>query len=181
MSSDYKIKISEPCAVELRRQADTLGVTINTLMSQLIEERATVTPSIDVAAGVFLSYLEPEHRKLILDCAAETQRSPAAYILSYILRAHEQGATALPVPEAADPVQHLPLARANGAEADVQACDWCHRPFTPTHEGQRYCPDPAEGESCGRQAGLAAVRAKRSKRSDSSIPSPHVVDHQVRI
>ena len=30
MSSDYKIKISEPCAVELRRQAETAGLTINT-------------------------------------------------------------------------------------------------------------------------------------------------------
>ena len=57
MSSDYKIKIAEPCAVELRRQAEALGVTINTLMTQLIEERAALTPSIETAAGVFLDEL----------------------------------------------------------------------------------------------------------------------------
>src|SRR3990172_8618543 len=109
MSSDYKIKIAEPCAVELRRQAEALGVTINTLMTQLIEERAALTPSIDTAAGVFLAHLEPEHRKLILDCATETHRSPAAYIMSYIQRAHDQGATALPIAEALDPSVQMPL------------------------------------------------------------------------
>ncbi len=181
MSSDYKIKINEPCVVELKRQADTLGVTVNTLMAQLVEERATITPSLEVAAGVFLSYLEPEHRKLILDVAAETRQSPAAYILAYIQRAHDQGATALPVPEASDPTMHAPLAPANDAIAKAQPCAWCHKPFTPSREGQRYCPDLDEGESCGRQAGLAAVRASRNKRSDSSIPSPHIVEHLVRI
>ncbi len=181
MSSDYKIKINEPCVVELKRQADTLGVTVNTLMSQVIEERVTITPSLEVAAGVFLSYLEPEHRKLILDVAAETRQSPAAYILAYIQRAHDQGATAIPVPEATDPTTHAPLSTANDAIAKAQPCAWCQRPFTPAREGQLYCPDTDEGESCGRQAGLAAVRASRNKRSDPSISAPHIVDHIVRI
>jgi hypothetical protein len=180
MSSDYKIKISEPCAFELHKQADALGVTINTLMTQLIEERATITPSIDIAAGVFLSYLEPEHRKLILDCAEETHRSPSAYILAYIHRAHDQGATALPIPEAIDPSITPPIALANGAEPEPTLCEWCQRPFTPAQEGQRYCPTPPDGESCGRQASLAAVRAARQKRSDASIPAPHILASFVR-
>lgn len=180
MSSDYKIKISEPCAVELRKQADALGLTINTLMTQLIEERATITPSIDVAAGVFLSYLEPEHRKFIMECADETHRSPAAYIMSYIQLAHDRGETQIPVAEAVDPTLQLPLALANNLEPTLQSCEWCQRPFTPTQDGQRYCPTPDEGESCGRQASLAAVRAARSKRSEPSITAPHIIDHQIR-
>lgn len=181
MSSDYKIKISEPCAVELRKQAESMGLTINTLMTQLIEERATITPSIDIAAGVFLSYLEPEHRKLIIDCAEETHRSPAAYIMSYIQRAHDQGATSVPVAEAVDPSVHAPLTIANGADVGPTLCEWCQHPFTATQDGQRYCPPPSDGESCGRQASLAAIRAARRKKSDTSIPAPHIVDHQVRI
>jgi len=181
MSSDYKIKISEPCAVELRKQAESMGLTINTLMTQLIEERATVTPSVDVAAGVFLAHLEPEHRKLILDCAADTQRSPAAYIMSYIKRAHDQGATAVPVSETFDPSTQLSFLPPNNAEVGPVLCEWCQRPFTPTQEGQRYCPPPVDGESCGRQAGLAAIReARRSKHSDPNIPASHIIDYQVR-
>ena len=179
MSSDYKIKISEPCAVELRKQADSLGLTINTLMAQLVEERATVTPSIDIAAGVFLSYLEPEHRKFITDLAEETKRSPASYLMSYIQLAHDRGETAVPVAEAVDPTLQLPLALANGVDATPILCEWCQRPFTPAQEGQRYCPTPEQGESCGRQASLAAIRAARTKRSDASIPAPHVVYYQV--
>lgn len=180
MSSDYKIKISEPCAFELHKQAESMGLTINTLMSQLIEERATVTPSVDVAAGVFLSYLEPEHRKFIVELAEETKRSPAAYIMSYIKLAHDRGETSIPVAEALDPTMQLPLALANGVDAPTLLCDWCQRPFTPAQDGQRYCPTPENGESCGRQASLAAVRAARNKRSDTAISAPHVVDYQVR-
>jgi len=180
MSSDYKIKVSEPCSFELRKQADALGITINTLMAQLIEERATVTPSIEIAAGVFLSHLEPEHRKLIIDCAEETHRSPAAYIMSYIQRAHEQGATALPIAEALDPSSQLPLAFANNADPGVMLCEWCQRPITTPHAGQRYCSTPVDGESCGRQASLAAIRAARRKTSEIDIPAPHIIEHMVR-
>lgn len=180
MSSDYKIKISEPCAFELHKQADTLGITVNTLMAQLIEERATITPSIDIAAGVFLSYLEPEHRKFITELATETKRSPAAYIMSYIKLAHDRGETAIPVAEAVDPSTQLPLAFANGIEASPILCEWCQRPFTPAQDGQRYCPTPEQGESCGRQASLAAVRAARNKkRSDAVIPAPQIINYQV--
>ena len=180
MSSDYKIKISEPCAVELRKQAESMGLTINTLMTQLIEERATVTPSIDIAAGVFLSYLEPEHRKFIMELAEETKRSPAAYIMSYINLAHDRGETAVPVAEAVDPSTQPPLSLANGTAPSPTLCEWCQRPFTSTQEGQRYCPPPELGESCGRQASLAAIRASRQKRSESSIPAPHIVNYEVR-
>lgn len=181
MSSDYKIKISEPCAMELRRQAETAGITVNTMMTQILEERVTLVPSIDVAAGVFLSHLEPEHQKLILDCAAETQRSPAAYIMSYIQRAHDQGATALPIAEALDPSLHQPLSLPNGATMDVVLCEWCQRPIPTPYVGQRYCPAPPEGESCGRQAALAAIRAARQKTSDSTIPAPHIIEHHVKV
>lgn len=181
MSSDYKIKISEPCAVELRKQAESMGVTINTLMTQLLEERATITPSVDVAAGVFLSYLEPEHRQFIVELAEDTKRSPAAYIMSYIKLARDRGETAIPVAEALDPAASRPLALANGVEASPILCEWCQRPFLPVQEGQRYCPTPEQGESCGRQASLAAVRASRNKRSDLSVPAPHITDYQVRI
>lgn len=181
MASDYKIKVSEPCSFELRKQADALGVTVNTLMAQLIEERATVTPSIDVAAGVFLSHLEPEHRKLILDCAEDTHRSPAAYIMSYIQRAHDQGATALPVAEARDPSLQQPLAFANQADPGVVLCEWCQHPLVTPYAGQRYCAPPAEGESCGRQAALATIRAARQKTHDASIPSPHIIAHTIRM
>lgn len=181
MSSDYKIKISEPCAVELRQQADAMGLTINTLMAQLVEEKATVTPSVDIAAGVFLSYLEPDHRKFILDLANENGRSPAAYIMSYIKLAHDRGETAIPIAEAVDPSTHRSFITPNNAEVDPPLCEWCQRPFTPTQDGQRYCPPPAEGESCGRQASLAAVRAaRRGKRPDLSGATPQIIDYHVR-
>lgn len=184
MSSDYKIKITEPCAVELRRQAESMGLTINTLMTQLIEERATITPSIDVAAGVFLAHLEPEHRKLILDCAAETNRSPAAYIMSYIQRARDQGATASPIAEALDPSVQQQFAFPNGAEVGVvKLCEWCQRPLTEigVKEGHRYCLPPTDGESCGRQAGLAAIRAAHRRASEPGVPAPHIVEHHIRM
>lgn len=179
MSSDYKIKISEPCAGELRRQADAAGITINSMIAQLVEERVSLVPSIDIAAGVFLSHLEPEHQKLILDCAAETNRPVAAYIMSYIHRAHDQGATALPIAETLDPTLKQPLSIPNGAPIEAVLCEWCQRPIPTPYAGQRYCPAPQEGESCGRQAALATIRASRKKTSDDSIPAPHVIEHHI--
>lgn len=180
MSSDYKIHIAESRAAELRKQADALGITVNTLMTQILEERVTLTPSIDVAAGVFLSYLEPEHRKLILECADENKRSPAAYLMSYIQLARDRGETTLPVGEGLDPSLTAPLSAVPNAERSPSICEWCHHAFTPEREGQRYCPAPDDGESCGRQASLAALRATRAQKSDSTIPAPHIVERLVR-
>lgn len=180
MSSDYKIKINESIAVELRKQADTIGITVNALMAQLVEEKATLTPSIEVAAHVFLSYLEPEHRKFIIDLAADAHRSPAAYIMSYIKLAHDRGETAIAVSELLDPSTTKPMGTVPNVEPVMSTCEWCQRPFTPQQEGQRYCPPPDEGESCGRQASLAAVRAKRHKTLSTGLPAPHIVEHLVR-
>lgn len=180
MSSDYKIKVEEACVFELRKQAEAKGITVNTLMSQIVEGVVT-QPSIDIAAEVFLSYLEPEHRKFIIDMAADSHRSPAAYIMSYITLAHDRGETAIAVPEALDPTTQSPLAATASAPVKESTCEWCQRPFTPQQEGQRYCPTPIEGESCGRQASLAAIRSARNKTVDRSIPAPHIVEHTVRM
>lgn len=182
MSSDYKIKISEPTAVRLREQADKLDITINTLIAQIVEgdtlaDRAPRDSTPDEAAAYFLNQLEPEHRKLIEDCAKETQRHPASYIMSYIKLAHDQGNTAKALPEALDPTTQPvpPVALSN------KLCEWCQTPLE--NRNARFCPDPGDGtESCGRQASLFAVRsARRGKATGKELPAPHVMDRTIKV
>ena len=176
MSSDYKIKISEQRAAELRRQAEEIGVTVNTMIAKTVEDAPP--PTLDAAAAVFLAQLTDEHRKLILDCAQETGRTPAAYILSYIMRAHDQGATAVPIAETLEEARITPLPVGNA----TKRCEWCHQPFQADRPDQRYCPPPLDGESCGRQAGLDAVRkARKGAISPGIIPAPHIVEHVVKV
>jgi hypothetical protein len=183
MSSDYKIKISEPRAVALRKQADELDISVNTLMAQIVEGDTLGAPAapreitFDDAASVFLGQLEPEHRKLIEDCAAETQRTPASYILSYIKLAHDQGNTAKAIPEAFDPTQKAVPAVA----LSNKSCEWCQKPLE--DRNARYCPAPDDGtEPCGRQASLHELRMKRSGQlADKNLPHPHVMDRRIKV
>lgn len=183
MSSQYKISISEPRAAALRAQAEELDITINTLISQIVEGETTpapltAPPSFDDAAEIFLQQLEPEHRKLIEDCAKETDRSPASYILSYIKLAHDQGNTAKALPEALDPVINKPL---HNATPGTKRCEWCTTPLEDLHA--RFCPDPGDGtESCGRQASLATLRnSRRAKTTEEGVPHTRVVERHIKV
>ena len=181
MSSDYKIRISESRAGELRAQAEALDISINTLMAQIVENQTVPAPasriaSPDEAAAYFLDKLEPEHRKLIEDCSRETQSHPASYLLGYIKLAHDQGNTAKMLPEAPDPTrsQSSPVALSN------TACEWCHAPLE--NRTARFCPEPADGtESCGRQASLAVIRAARRKAAPQGLPMPKVMERTFRV
>ena len=176
MSSAYKIHISEERAFALRERAKELDTTINKVITALVEDEAPLT--LAAAAEVFMNQLDPEHKRLILDCCNETKRSPATYILAYIQRAHDQGATAIPVPEIAEPRE---VARPT-APQPPSTCAYCHKPFFASQEGQKYCPMPDDGESCGRKASLQAVRDARSKKvSPAIIPAPHVVERVVKL
>lgn len=175
MSSDYKIRISETRAAQLRQQADDLDITINTLIAQIVEgdtTPVTANPA-DAAAAYFLDKLEPEHRKLIEDCCRETQSTPASYILGYIKLAHDQGNTAKMLPEALDPTRVAPVALSN------KACEWCNAPLEDCNA--RFCPPPVEGESCGRQASLAAIRAARRKNAPQDLPTPRITERHIKV
>lgn len=180
MSSDYKIRISESRAAALRAQADELDITINTLMAQIIEGETSgpqvPTPANpDTAAIYFLDQLEYEHRKLIEDCCKETKMHPASYILSYIKLAHDQGNTSKTLPEALDPTTRIePVALSN------KTCEWCHTLLE--DRNARFCPPPAEGESCGRQASMAALRASRNKPSNTDgLPKPKITERHIKV
>ena len=182
MSSDYKIKISEPTAVRLREQAEALGITVNTHIAQLIEAHPAPTPTpqattADEAAEYFLGQLEPEHRKLIEDCARDAMRHPASYIMSYIKLAHDQGNTAKSLPEALDQTVNTvaPVALSN------KSCEWCQKPLE--NRNARFCNDPTDGsESCGRQASLYVLReSRRKKLTGNELPHPTVMDRHIKV
>lgn len=178
MSSDYKIKISEKRAAELRSQAEELDITINTLIAQIVEGDTLAAPAqrdctADEAAAFFLTQLEPEHRKLIEDCAHDTHSHPANYIMSYIKLAHDQGNTSKSLPEALEVVKPL---TAPTVALGNKYCEWCQKPLEDQHA--RFCPAPEDGtEPCGRQASLFTIRAnRRTKETGSELPKPHVME-----
>lgn len=173
----YPITLSDDIATYYRVKAAERECKPTQVMAEVLTTHASGLPaeSEDAAAEVFLAKLDPEHRQAILDCVTETHLSAAHYILNYILLARDQGLTSVTLPEAALPVP-LPAA----LEAS-KTCEFCAQPFTPTREGQRYCPDKDDGtESCGRKAGLAALRAARTKTMDEhGLHVPHIFERRL--
>ena len=120
------------------------------------------------AATIFLDVLDPEHKRLILDCAKEQSRTPAAFILNCVKMIHDQGRTSQAIPETLDVFGAAvpPSVLQPGFEIQPPIeCKWCHTPFIPTRIGQEYCLPPADGsEPCARKAALADIRASRANR-----------------
>lgn len=158
MSVDYKIKLEEKQAHDLKQRAEQLGFpSINQYLVSLIHTCDPVVPSLDKASEAFLAALEPEHQKLLRDCAEEAKRSVGDYILAAILRARDQGAAA----QAVD--IHTPHAQPV-KPTTTKECAYCGQVFFPSADNpdQKYCPPPETGESCGRKHGLHALRNRRN-------------------
>lgn len=194
----YTLNVPEEIADGLRVEAETAGRSmrqhlLDKLTTATTVDASTVSPpvsqpaaaahpvTLDEAAAVFVAQLDEEHQKLIHDCAHETGRPVSAYILSYILLARDQGLTAKPIPEYLERGEpEIATVTATEPTGSVlMECAWCHRTFTPTRNGQQYCPEPDGGaEPCARKAALSGIRERRQKaKSNPSIPAPTVFGH----
>lgn len=118
--------------------------------------------TLDAAAELFLRRL-PEHQvELIRELAKDRSTTPAAFLLSYAKLAHERGETAVLIAEPDLESVKQPPPPAPGVVGAV--CAHCGKPFEPSRQGQRFCPEPVDGLSCGRQALLAEIHMRRAQR-----------------
>lgn len=185
--SDYGLMIPASIADGLRTEADAAGQTMRqyVLAKLTAAQPASADPSpvsLDAAAAVLLAQLDSEHQMLIQECARETGRPISAYLLSYIHMAREMGRTAKPLPEYLERGSTQPVVDATPAPTPSLAeCRWCHRSFTPTLEGQQYCPNPDDGsEPCAKQAALAEIRTRRrGKVVEPGVPAPPIVERRM--
>lgn len=117
---------------------------------------------LDRAADAFLCALPTAFRDLILDLCREEHRSPAQYLLSYCHLAYERGEVNVLLDESTwnDAVGSVP-----GTPLEAPKCEHCGAEITGARRGQRYCFDRVDdpGASCGRQASLVAIQAKRRR------------------
>ena len=179
--AQVRITLDQDLLDTLQAQADQAGISL----SALITEKAQYAPAaanaatqeaftLDQATDAFLRVLHPGHADLIRQCANDTRQKPAAYLLSALTLAYENGQTSLLLPQyvgerlaSTSPVQH-----------GTGHCQWCGHEFTMTRPGQIYCPAPSVpgGESCSRQAALAPIVNRRAVRSTDLqyAPTPHV-------
>lgn len=121
---------------------------------------STVKPLVTVedAAKLIIATLEPEHQSLIRQLAKDSQRPLAAYVISPMLLAKENGQASVVIGEWADKGPFdtkIPT-------PDTSQCEYCGGTFTPMRDGQRFCPPPPdESDSCGRKWNLDKIHKLR--------------------
>lgn len=168
-----KLPFKDETLTGLRELSQRKGVPMVILVEQAVEAllTGTVTPitqprevTLEDAADLLLQHMDAGQAALIKDLCAETGHQPSDYLLSYIFLAHERGETAHMIGEHVM-VRQEASAAALPALPGEAICDYCHKAFRSTRQGQKYCPDPDDGtESCGRRASLEALHWHRAKR-----------------
>ena len=118
------------------------------------------------AAEIILGLLPEGQRNLIVDVAQEHGRHPLDFILSYCKLADERGETATLIAEqVTDDEEQFKYTQGHVQSPTGQyvPCEYegCRKPFLMVKRGQKFCPDPEEGESCGRKAALEALHKRR--------------------
>jgi len=134
-------------------QVEESGLSLDALDVPVVSASRRVT--LEDAVSRVLEELDPDHQRIIQDCAAETGQPPSAYILSALRLSRDRGEMSkLDRDSMVEP-------EAQGLPATVQ-CTWCQTWFTPTAKGQYVCPVPVPGQdSCARQQALDRQRKKR--------------------
>ena len=130
--------------------------------------------TLEDASNVILQHLNPEHRKLIEELAAEGHRPVSAYVLSPVMLAKDHGQVGVLVGEWAD------VEKPTEAKAVLKqgTCEECGKAIKP---GTRFCPMVSEDvDSCGQiNAHKVMVAARESKRiakpSSPFAPKPSAV------
>lgn len=160
----------------IKEIATERGVTITAVFNELLVAALDTAPpwvtqarTIDYAAETILSALPAQHQQLIREVAQERHRPIAAFIMSYVLLALEQGRAAQLLSEYADPLSLTLAGLKEREKGTMKSCEYCHMPFEVTKDGQRYCPPPAEGESCGAKAYRDEYEKKRSRKLTAPV------------
>jgi hypothetical protein len=177
--AQIRISLDQSLIDDLQAQADAAGITLSALLAEKAQFAPAAAPAstqdvftLDQAADAFLRVLAPGHADLIRQCANDTRQKPAAYLLSAITLAYENGQTSLLLPAYVGER----LAATAPAQHGIGHCQWCGHDFQLTRPGQIYCPTPSVpgGQSCSRQAALAPIVNRRQAQSAdlTYAPSP---------
>lgn len=122
---------------------------------------AAVIDSIDQAAEVIVASLEPEHQHKLRQVSKETNHPLAAYVISPILLANDNGAYSTLLGRWADAVPEKKIVKSSS----TSICEYCQQPILkPNREGQRFCNMPEDGsDSCGAKWNRANVMPLRER------------------
>jgi hypothetical protein len=148
----------------LRQKASALAERLQQPLEPLCEAALQaglrmLDGDLEMAAEVFLHHIHPDQAALIRELCREYQQPAAAFLLQYIQLAHDRRETSSFMPEGQ--YQQLRDSIAPMPDGDTRVCEWCGQRFPLTRRGQKYCPPPAEGESCGRKAFLDDLHRRR--------------------
>ena len=152
--------LNEIIVSRLRRSYDTAATP---------SHETEVTTSLEAAAYTFLSTLDDDHQRILLDNVKEYGRSLPEYIISAMKLVHDQGQTGHLMPDAAMPanldIHASTVQHPNGHEGVELVCEECGNVIPPPYvrDGQRYCHNKDDGvPSCGRIAQLRLVKENRA-------------------
>ena len=122
---------------------------------------APVIDSVEQAAEVIVASLEPEHQHKLRQVSKETNHPLAAYVISPILLANDNGAYSTLLGRWADSVPEKQVVKSSS----TSICEFCHQPIVKPHrEGQRFCNMPEDGsDSCGSKWNRLNVMPLREK------------------
>lgn len=148
---------------------DAVQKLVNKAAYNYKEPDRPAPPKIDTteaAAKLLVDCLEPEHRNLIYTLAKETMRPLAAYVMSPLLLARENGRVGVVIGKWADArldTNHAPINTTN-------TCEFCRKEFNMEREGQRFCmPKLEDADSCGRQFQAARIKAALMQRNADQL------------
>ena len=150
---------------------------VEKLLTGAVVPPATVEPhmpTVAEACDVILSQLDEEHQRLLKQLALETERPVAAYILSPIMLARDNGTFGVLLGEWMD---STPQQAQVTKRPSALTCEQCHKPIdSPKRHDQRFCNEPEDGNSCGRAWNIAQIQAKREpKRVAAEYGPQHFV------
>jgi hypothetical protein len=152
------------------------GATITSVVNELLQYGLEQAPSwvvkdrsLDDACETIMQSLPETQRTLIREVSSERNRPVAAFIMSYVLLAIEQGRVAQLMAEYADPGKLSLTSLHEQYQGEMRSCDFCRAPFKANRIGERYCPPPAEGDSCGAKAYKKAYEAMRKVRQRTPV------------
>lgn len=170
MSDTYKIDLPLSLRDRLKAKATELSVPVAKLVEQTMELLLTgeVKPiirprevTLEDAGEIFLGHMEESQAALIRELCKEHRRKPHDYVMSYIHLALERGETATMVSETV-----LDRYGVNAEESTGSLrCEYCGNGLVNPRRGQRFCPDPEDGEGCGRKHSLAELHKRRESRT----------------
>ena len=122
---------------------------------------ATLPITLDAAAEAIVASLEPEHQHKLRQVSKETNHPLAAYVISPILLANDNGAYSTLLGRWADATPEKRVVKSTSA----LVCGYCHKPMVkPSREDQRFCNMPEDGsDSCGAKWNRANVMPTRDR------------------